>query len=59
MIQRSPELEVLASGDEPAIADRNVRRKQLIGGGALILAGMVAGYFVVAGGRPQQRDMLS
>lgn len=59
MIQRSPELEVLASGDEPAIADRNVRRKQLIGGGALILAGMVAGYVVVAGGRPQQRDMLS
>lgn len=59
MIQRSPELEVLASGDEPAIADRNVLRKQLIGGGALILAGMVAGYFVVAGGRPQQRDMLS
>ncbi len=59
MIQRSPELEVLASGDEPAIADRNVRRKQLIGGGALILAGIVAGYVVVAGGRPQQRDMLS
>lgn len=59
MIQRTPELEVLASRDEPAIADRSVRRKQLIGGGALILIGMVAGYFVVAGGRPQQRDMLT
>ncbi|RWA88271.1 MAG: TrbI/VirB10 family protein [Mesorhizobium sp.] len=58
-MQRTPELEVLASRDEPAIADRSVRRKQLIGGGALILIGMVAGYFVVAGGRPQQRDMLT
>lgn len=59
MIQRSPELEALASRDEPMIADRTVRRKQLIGGGTLILAGMVAGYFVVAGGRPQQRDILA
>ncbi|RUW47809.1 TrbI/VirB10 family protein [Mesorhizobium sp. M1A.F.Ca.ET.072.01.1.1] len=58
-MQRTPELEVLASRDESAIADRSVRRKQLIGGGALILIGMVAGYFVVAGGRPQQRDMLT
>ncbi|RTM10919.1 MAG: TrbI/VirB10 family protein [Hyphomicrobiales bacterium] len=58
-MQRSPELEALASSDEPAIADRSVRRKQLIGGAVLVLAGMVAGYFVVAGGRPQQRDMLS
>ncbi|TGS85196.1 TrbI/VirB10 family protein [Mesorhizobium sp. M3A.F.Ca.ET.174.01.1.1] len=58
-MQRSPELEVLASRDEPAIADRSVRRKQVIGGGVLILIGMVAGYFVVADGRPQQRDMLT
>ena len=59
MIQRSPELEALASGDEPAIAERTVRRKQIIGGGVLILAGVIAGYFVVFSGRPQQRDMLS
>lgn len=59
MIQRSPELEALASQDESAIADRTVRRKQLIGGGTLILAGMIAGYFVVAGGRPQQRNILA
>lgn len=59
MIQRSPELEALASRDEPTISDRTVRRKQLIGGGTLILAGMIAGYFVVAGGRPQQRDILA
>ncbi len=59
MIQRSPELEALASRDEPKISDRTVRRKQLIGGGTLILAGMIAGYFVVAGGRPQQRDILA
>ncbi|KAA3452346.1 conjugal transfer protein TrbI [Mesorhizobium sp. SARCC-RB16n] len=58
-MQRSPELVALASSDEPTISDRTVRRKQLIGGGTLILAGMIAGYFVVAGGRPQQRDILA
>ena len=59
MSQRSPELEALTSRDEPMIADRTVRRTQLIGGGTLILAGMIAGYFVVASGRPQQRDILA
>jgi type IV secretion system protein VirB10 len=58
-MERSPELEVLASLDEPAILDRSVRRKQLIGGGFLMLAGLVAGYFVITGGRPQQRDGLT
>jgi type IV secretion system protein VirB10 len=58
-MERSPELEVLASVDEPAIVDRSVRRKQLISGGFLVLAGLVAGYFAVVGGAPQQRDVLA
>ena len=57
-MKRSPELEALDQQDEPAIADRSVRRKQLVGGAVLILFGLIAAYFVL-GGQPQQvRDML-
>lgn len=59
MIQRSPELEAMASADEPAVADRSVRRKQLLGGGILVLAGVVAAYFVFTGGGQQRRDPLA
>ncbi len=50
-MQRAPELEALAKADDPVVADRAVRRNQLFGGGILILFGLVAGYFVVAGQR--------
>lgn len=59
MIQRSPELEAMARADEPTVADRSVRRKQLLGGAILVLAGVAAAYFVVTGGRPQQGDPLA
>jgi hypothetical protein len=59
LIQRSPELEAMARADEPAVADRSVRRKQWLGGSILVLAGVVAAYFVFTGGRPQQRDILA
>ena len=49
LMQRAPELEALGKADEPVVADRSVRRNQLIGGGILVLFGLVAGYFVVAG----------
>ena len=58
MIQRSPELEAMARADEPAVADNSVRRKQLLGGSILVLAGVVAAYFVFTGGRPQRGDRL-
>lgn len=57
-MQRSPELEVLGQQDDPAIADRSVRRKQLIGGAALIVAGLVTAYFVLASQPSPVRDML-
>lgn len=57
-MQRSPELEVLGQQDDPTIADRSVRHKQLIGGAALIVAGLVTAYFVLAGQPTPVRDML-
>jgi type IV secretion system protein VirB10 len=57
-MKRSPELEALAQEDDPAIADRSVRRKQLAGGALLILLGLAVGYMVLAGRQPPVRDML-
>jgi type IV secretion system protein VirB10 len=57
-MNRSPELEVLGKADDPAIADRSVRRRQLLGGGVLILLGLVAGYLVLAGQQGPAPDML-
>ncbi len=57
-MKRSAELEVLGQGDEPAIADRTVRRNQLIGGSLLILFGLIAGYLMIAGRQPPAPDML-
>jgi type IV secretion system protein VirB10 len=57
-MQRAPELEALGKADDPIVADRSVRRNQLIGGGILVLLGLVAGYFVVAGQQQPARDML-
>lgn len=59
MIQRSPELEAMARADESTVADRSVRRKQLLGGAILVLTGVAAAYFVVTGGQPQQGDALA
>ena len=57
-MKRAPELEALVQGDDPVIADRAVRRKQLAGGAVLVLLGLVAGYMVLAGRQPPVRDML-
>ncbi|MEI9411906.1 type IV secretion system protein VirB10 [Mesorhizobium salmacidum] len=53
-MQRSAELEALAGNDDPAVADRSMRRKHLAGGVGLILLGLVAGYFTLAGRQPSQ-----
>lgn len=57
-MKRAPELEVLRQGDDAVVADESVRRNQLIGSGLLIVFGLVAGYFVIAGQQQPVRDML-
>lgn len=57
-MKRAPELEALSNSDDPAVADKSVRRNQLLGGAALLIGGFVAAYFVLAGEQPVARDML-
>lgn len=57
-MKRAPELEALSNSDDAEVADRSVRRNQLLGGAALLIGGFVAAYFVLAGGHPVARDML-
>lgn len=57
-MNRSPELDALAQADDTAIADRSVRRRQMLAGGVLILVGFIAGYFVLASQRPSTPDMM-
>lgn len=57
-MERAPELQALAQDDDPMIADTSIRRRQLIGGLVLILAGLAAAYIVLAGRQPPARDML-
>jgi type IV secretion system protein VirB10 len=57
-MQHAPELQALEHGDEAIIADRSIRRSQLVAGGLLILFGLVAGYLVIAGQQRPERDML-
>ncbi|RWA67997.1 type IV secretion system protein VirB10 [Mesorhizobium sp.] len=55
-MQRAPELIALGQGEDPEIADRSLRRGQLIGGGLLVAAGLVAAYFVLAGQDKPTKD---
>ncbi|MFI0848433.1 type IV secretion system protein VirB10 [Mesorhizobium sp. IMUNJ 23232] len=57
-MKRSPEVEALGQGDDPVIADKAVRRGQLVGGAVLLLLGLAAGYLVLAGREQPARDML-
>lgn len=57
-MRRAPELDAMLSGDEAAVRDNGVRRNQLLGGAFLLLAGAVAGYFVLTAGQDRPRDML-
>lgn len=52
-MQRSPELEAMLAADEVEIRDKRARRKQLLGGTALLLGGAALAYVVVFA--PEQR----
>jgi type IV secretion system protein VirB10 len=52
-MQRSPELEAMLAGDEAAVGDRRARRKQMLGGAALVFGGAALAYVVVFA--PEQR----
>lgn len=52
-MQRSPELEAMLVGDEVDVRDKRARRKQLLGGTALLLGGASLAYVVVFA--PEQR----
>ncbi|MET3594637.1 type IV secretion system protein VirB10 [Mesorhizobium shonense] len=56
-MQRAPELIALGQGDDAEIADRSLRRGQLIGGGLLVAAGLVVAYFALAQNKPT-RDVV-
>ncbi|MGX5851045.1 type IV secretion system protein VirB10 [Mesorhizobium sp. PL10] len=57
-MKRSPELDAMLSSDEVAVASPTVRRNQLLGVGALVIAGSVAAYFVLADPRSRPTDLL-
>lgn len=47
MTKRSPELEAMLAADETEVGDKRVRRKQLLFGAALLVAGTALAYLVV------------
>lgn len=59
MSQRALELEALLQADLPEVADRSIRRRQLLGGMLAILVGLVAGYFMLAGKEEPASDMMT
>ncbi|NTF10655.1 TrbI/VirB10 family protein [Agrobacterium rubi] len=52
-MQRSPELEAMLAGDEVDVRDKRARRKQLLGGAALLFGSAALAYVVVFA--PEQR----
>jgi type IV secretion system protein VirB10 len=57
-MKRVPELTVLAQSDEAEVAETTLRRNRVIGGSALVVAGMAAAYLVIGGETPNAPDML-
>lgn len=56
-MNRTPELEAMLSADETAVSNKNVKRNQLLGMSALLLAGAAAAYFVLAAPQERLRDV--
>lgn len=57
-MQRSPELEAMLAGDEAAVRDTRARRKQLLGGSALLLGGAALVYVLIFAPQKPARDVL-
>ncbi|MBB3397874.1 type IV secretion system protein VirB10 [Rhizobium sp. BK060] len=57
-MQRSPELEAMLAADETAVGDRRVRKKQLLGAAALLLAGTALAYIAVFAPHKTTPDVL-
>jgi type IV secretion system protein VirB10 len=56
-MNRTPELEAMLSADETAVSNKNVKRNQLLGMSALLLAGAASAYFVLAAPQERPRDV--
>ncbi len=55
---RSPELEAMLDADEIEVRDRRARRKQLLGGAALLFGGAALAYVVVFAPQKRPQDAL-
>lgn len=55
---RSPELEAMLDADETEVRDKRARRKQLLGGAALLLGGATLAYIVVFAPQKHPQDAL-
>lgn len=56
-MKQSPELEAMLAGDDAAIANKNAKRNQLLGGAALLIGGVVAAYFVLSPAKEPSHDI--
>ncbi|MDP9810499.1 type IV secretion system protein VirB10 [Rhizobium tibeticum] len=56
-MKRSPELEAMLAADETEVRDQGARRKQLVGGAALLLGGAALAYVIVFAPQKHPRDV--
>jgi type IV secretion system protein VirB10 len=54
---RSPELEAMLANDETAVKDKRARRKQFVGGAALLLGGAALAYVTVFAPKKRPQDL--
>ncbi|WP_117196077.1 type IV secretion system protein VirB10 [Rhizobium terrae] len=57
-MQRSPELEAMLAADQTEVGDKRARRKQFLGGVALLLGGAALAYVVVFAPQRKPNDAL-
>lgn len=58
-MQRSPELETMLAADQAQVRDTRARRKQFLGGAALLLGGAALAYVVVFAPQRKPNDALT
>jgi len=57
-MNRSPELEAMLAADETAVSDKRARRKQFLGGAALVFGGAALAYVVFFASSKPARDIV-